>query len=412
MFTLCPKCALTLIVTAADLRAGQGYVRCGRCSNVFNALVSLSDEREGPPQTPRPQVPDAPVEESTPLEAASAEEASTPIEASSPVESAASIEAATSLEVSTSLEASARIEAAGEDVVSEPETPATPIFERVPEATDEIPDKALEFNPESSNASQVFVEPEHGVAQAIGTGTFKMLVLRNKDLARTLGLDDDEEEGAETTLEASGEHAEVSDSLRKEVSAATESSASTLEWLQGRTPEEIVPPRVRRLWSAGAAVLVLVLGAQIINHYRDDLAAVPAIAPGLSGIYGALGVELHPDWDLGAYDVRQLGAATDTTDTSALRLRASIANRAARAQPLPLLRVTMQDRFGNPIAARDVTPSVYANASQARFLGAGERLDAQIVFHDPGRNAVGFELDACLPSRGERIVCALGQKPR
>src|SRR5579862_2322376 len=44
MYTVCPKCALRLAVTAADLRAGQGYVRCGRCANVFNALLRLSEE--------------------------------------------------------------------------------------------------------------------------------------------------------------------------------------------------------------------------------------------------------------------------------------------------------------------------------------------------------------------------------
>src|SRR5579859_217335 len=45
MFTVCPKCALTLVVTAGDLRVAQGYVRCGRCSNVFNALARLSEDR-------------------------------------------------------------------------------------------------------------------------------------------------------------------------------------------------------------------------------------------------------------------------------------------------------------------------------------------------------------------------------
>ena len=45
MFTVCPKCALTLVVTAADLRVAQGYVRCGRCSNVFNALARLSEDK-------------------------------------------------------------------------------------------------------------------------------------------------------------------------------------------------------------------------------------------------------------------------------------------------------------------------------------------------------------------------------
>src|SRR5688500_19718739 len=46
MFTVCPKCTLTLVVTTVDLRAGQGYVRCVRCAIVFNALIAL---REGEP---------------------------------------------------------------------------------------------------------------------------------------------------------------------------------------------------------------------------------------------------------------------------------------------------------------------------------------------------------------------------
>src|SRR5205814_747681 len=44
MFTVCPKCALTLVVTTEDLRVAQGYVRCGRCSSVFNALARLTEE--------------------------------------------------------------------------------------------------------------------------------------------------------------------------------------------------------------------------------------------------------------------------------------------------------------------------------------------------------------------------------
>ncbi len=44
MFTVCAKCNLRLTVTASDLRAAQGYVRCGRCHNVFNALAALADD--------------------------------------------------------------------------------------------------------------------------------------------------------------------------------------------------------------------------------------------------------------------------------------------------------------------------------------------------------------------------------
>ncbi len=52
MYTVCPKCTLALAVAAADLRAGQGYVRCGRCTNVFNALLNLRDESETSPGLP------------------------------------------------------------------------------------------------------------------------------------------------------------------------------------------------------------------------------------------------------------------------------------------------------------------------------------------------------------------------
>src|SRR5690242_19192341 len=54
MFTVCPKCALTLVVTAADLRVAQGYVRCGRCLNVFNALARLSEDRSALSPDPSP----------------------------------------------------------------------------------------------------------------------------------------------------------------------------------------------------------------------------------------------------------------------------------------------------------------------------------------------------------------------
>ena len=42
MFTVCPKCTLTLVVTTVDLRAGQGYVRCGRCANVCKEIVGAA----------------------------------------------------------------------------------------------------------------------------------------------------------------------------------------------------------------------------------------------------------------------------------------------------------------------------------------------------------------------------------
>src|SRR5690606_36620152 len=48
MVTTCANCRQQLAVTAADLRLGQGYVRCGRCDKVFNALLTLAEDEPAP----------------------------------------------------------------------------------------------------------------------------------------------------------------------------------------------------------------------------------------------------------------------------------------------------------------------------------------------------------------------------
>jgi predicted Zn finger-like uncharacterized protein len=51
MFTSCPACRSNLAVSVADLRVGQGYVRCGRCDKVFNSLLTLSEEMDDEEQS-------------------------------------------------------------------------------------------------------------------------------------------------------------------------------------------------------------------------------------------------------------------------------------------------------------------------------------------------------------------------
>jgi hypothetical protein len=86
-----------------------------------------------------------------------------------------------------------------------------------------------------------------------------------------------------------------------------------------------------------------------------------------------IGVPIDPHWDLSAYDIRQQGAASDPGDARLIRVRLSIANRAARAQPVPLLRLTLLDRYGKPIAARDLTPLEYWPHGSAHALFAAAR---------------------------------------
>ncbi|MGH8751360.1 MAG: DUF3426 domain-containing protein, partial [Burkholderiales bacterium] len=48
MATTCPDCRTTFRVRYEDLQASRGQVRCGQCSKVFNAFVSLTTLDEAP----------------------------------------------------------------------------------------------------------------------------------------------------------------------------------------------------------------------------------------------------------------------------------------------------------------------------------------------------------------------------
>jgi predicted Zn finger-like uncharacterized protein len=477
MFTVCPKCALTLVVTAADLRVAQGYVRCGRCSSVFNALARLTDER-GVPAGPRAgeEIEAPPAAEEPPGEPAPAASAA-PEEVSAPPAAATSDE------------------------------------------SDDIPDDALEFNPAKTDVSAVFVEPPPNPQWAAATGSFKAMLAANQEpgtpeatqphpeppsdepsvdveidaafLAAMLHAESQntsqerQNEPPQSTARAAApatpapedsppppaappeppqraasappgaadRHAapavpaavtppsgaalakaaarHVAPHVRPAERAAAQPpsrarSAAVAEQEPAATQPgveedaDIAPARAplaaagERLaalppsvWRIGVALGALLLLVQIINHYRDDLATSPRFYQPLTRLYTALGVRLTPHWDLHGYDVRQLGAAVGPGG-AVMTVRASIKNATQQPQPLPLLRVTLQDRFGNRIAARDVPPRSYLPRSipDASFLGAGQRIDAEMGFVDPGANAVGFEIDACLPASGGGIACA------
>lgn len=377
MYTVCPKCALTLVVTAGDLRLGQGYVRCGRCSNVFNALVGLSEERQAALKGEPPA-------------------ASAPTDASNPENSTPELP---------------RELSGGPD----PET---------------VPDSALEFDPDSADLTEVFVEPRPG-PHDVTSGTFETIVLESGDLPRVAANDgeveaqaanepivqrDEHETGEHDAGGASFDRARIEIPRPRETIAGSNEDSSATDVVAASLTSGGSAGSKRRAfaWSAALGLAVLLLAAQILHHRRDELAIDARFRGPLTALYGALGVPLAPHWDLAGYDVRQLGASADAGSQGVLTVRASVQNSGDNPQPLPLLRVTVQDRFGNRIAARDVGPASYAGSAAAisDFLEVGERIDAEIRLADPGPDAVGFELDACLPYAGGRIACANEQRAR
>ena len=57
-------------------------------------------------------------------------------------------------------------------------------------------------------------------------------------------------------------------------------------------------------------------------------------------------------------------------------LRATVQNRATGSQPPPMIRVTLQDRFGNPLSTTAIAPQDYLRGAAPSRMAPDQRLDA------------------------------------
>jgi hypothetical protein len=306
---------MNLAVTATDLRLGQGYVRCGRCERVFNALMSLADDLDTEEQSGH------------------------------------------SAHGTTSLPAI--------DMDDPPEQEDT-----------SGQDADLDDAPES----------DVDVTDSAATGTVETIVLEGDTYLQTEEHLDEEE-------------------VRKRMRDFTGESEPQ--------PEEIDAdaavgnaPRAHWLWRVAAVLLVLGLAGQLVHHHRQALVARSWLEKPMQALYKPFGVMLEPAWDLDAYDLRQLGGEELAPNSPTIVLRATVQNRAPHAQPPPLIRVRLEDRFGNVLTTTALEPADYLDGQSVERIAPDQRLDVELRVPDPERQAVSFDLDACLPATGGALHCA------
>jgi predicted Zn finger-like uncharacterized protein len=159
-------------------------------------------------------------------------------------------------------------------------------------------------------------------------------------------------------------------------------------------------------------LLALLLAAQIVHRNREWLAMQGWLGGVLRTLYADIGKPLPVPAILSGYQLRQWGASGDAAANGPLTVRASILNTSNQLQPFPLLRVTLEDRFGTHIGTREFEPAEYSGKPLTRLLSPGERADATVEIPDPGKDAEGFELDVCLRSAEGKINCAGDAAPR
>ena len=433
MYSQCPECQARFRVSADALRAARGTVRCGRCGAAFDALERLSDSlpppaAESPPATllaaplseilPDPGTEAAAFEEfrftAEDLDHVFVEERQWPVLVAPPAP-------------------------AGSEPASEPvEPPAVVVDERMSMEDITLEGERVQVEPP--------LEPADEGSDLDSTDEFEVL----REVPDSAYPEDDEEaqrsldelvkQLADLPADAQPEPETLPDepdapgpaptlaavppaeTAVTQEAAPTEAEPIPLSSRRWRRPEATEEPEAAEpeapartaagtvAWALLGIALALALGAQLVHHFRQDLVRHPAIGPALRAAYARLGVELSPNWDLGAFELRQWGNDADAGAAGRMVVRASLTNRAAFPQPHPILRLELEDRFGNTVASRDFEPADYLKnpAQAARMIGPGASSEAELALAATGRDAVGYRLDVCLRESATLLRCANG----
>jgi hypothetical protein len=392
-------------VTADALRAAHGDVRCGICSTTFNALENLSEQSFEPaPPEPEADVP-SPDDSMTVEELPGNENIELSEEQAMEFHGdAADLDRLFVVESPTQVDFDPGAAAA---TLNTGETPAN---DGDLERTDEFPVLILDEQdepPEPAKPSKPAEPPKPVVPRPVFVPAARV----EPELIDETDETDEPAPPVESIVLAAEEPATpygaprilIPEEMRKRL-AEEAAARSAFNSDFGEEPDTGQPRRWP--WAVGVGVLLMLFAAQVVHSQRERLVQRPGLGPVIAQTYALLGLPMTVPTDLSAYELRQWGAANDPDQTDRLLLRASIVNRAAYAQPYPLLRLALQDRFGATLGVRDIEPKDYLPGSGAPgLLGPGQRADAEIRIVDPGREAVGFEMDICVAA-SDGVRCA------
>jgi hypothetical protein len=175
-------------------------------------------------------------------------------------------------------------------------------------------------------------------------------------------------------------------------------------------PEEFLPRagRLPKIWVrsaiGGLAVLALVVAG--VHARRGELMRDPDTAGWLGGIYGTLGLSAQPIW--APEDLIIVSSEAVADSSGRLVVDTAFTNRAEFAQPYPILRVTLTDRWDQALSRQDFAPVEYLGGARAlERMAAGELVEVSVSMLAAEPDAVGFNLDLCLEAGNGTLSCAL-----
>jgi predicted Zn finger-like uncharacterized protein len=359
ILTCCPGCHTVFRVTNENLAARDGQVRCGVCSQVFNAYDYLTPE-------PRPSVDEPPA--------------------------APSVSAEASLEVSSISPNAAA-----------PETTSDAASETAPQV---IPESDQDTPPDDAQDSFVDLE----AARVLDWSMFKF----HEEAAINVAPDSPPPTSI-TEPEIVPEAAETKPGTSPDVLdwdavphpiAAARVSASAPE----PAPAEPVAPSVtelartqhrRAVWlGIGSGVLALMLALQAVYFWRTTLAArLPATQPWLARACDALGCEVGLPQDNDAISVSSSDLLSDPAHPATIHVNLLIANQAGYVEAYPHIELSLTDTQNTVVARRIFAPKEYlpSPAKRAAGIAAGTEASVDLTLNIGKLPAAGYRVGVFYP---------------
>ncbi len=373
MFTQCPNCETTFQVTAEQLKAANGDVRCGECLTVFNALDNLSEIKPVGGHMPTPDT--------------ERESNITTGDTSTSIDKNLEDFFGDLFEDSPDESFDEPIAYASPETSTENTTkPGGGFFYGANEATIE---KILEETPETATKdhAETINEPEP---------LEPPIEADNGPEVDELSTDFDwKTEQADTDTSSEGKDLDsLSSDNKTEATQITNVPSVILDELQAAKAEHLKPPSTP--WVVGSIVLMLVFVLQAVYFSRDSLAKNPSYRPLLTSACDVLGCEINIAFDTRLIEIIGRDVRTHPSSKNALIAGTTLINNASYAQPYPLLTLTFSDITGTKLAQRRFTPREYLRSGTDIAAGMPSEVPVQVELHlvDPGKAAVNFEFIA------------------
>lgn len=400
MLTRCPTCQAWFRVRAEHLSAASGYVTCGQCDAVFNALETLVEDRVPPPL----------LHNTAPEPTATTVPAETPPAVPATLAAAAETAAAAPLQLQAPLVASPsaaeRIAAGGLATVSTPLTNSTPTAG----AANADAEPAQSASDADTFDDFDFAAPaDDDIAPAPATGSLAAPV----EAEGTPGAQPPDPAG--NTLTAA-EHAILftepgsANDNEREPAADNTAQQRDNDDDEDRTEPDAVPAMLEEEiaalrgqdrnrtglsspWGLTTAMLLMLTCAQAAFIYRAAVASAwPASVPVFARICAALDCR---DTAAAAFGVRLL--ARDVREhpqyRDALLVNATLANSSSSAQPFPIIELRLHDGVGAIVGARRFAPAEYLDDSIEIASGMAPQQPIYVVMEVGGdaSRATSFE---------------------